>query len=70
MTALLAFLSLVIGWVAIVTSTFIWVGYSIWELVKTDQGFFEIVLPNTGCWVLQIVIGIILIMISPVLTTK
>lgn len=70
MKALLAFLSLVVGWLAAVTSTFIWVGYSIYELVKTNQGFFEIVIPNAGCWLLQIVIGVILISLASALANK
>ena len=56
--------SLVLGWVSLVTATFFWVGYSIYELVRTDAGFFSIVLPNVGFWVLQLIVGLILLMVG------
>jgi len=63
---LIASISLVLGGLLATTSTVIWVGYSIYEMVKTEQGFFEIVLPNAGYWLLQTVVGIILLTIAKV----
>lgn len=61
MAGFIAVVLMVIGWAATVTSTFIWVGYSIYQVIKTDLGFFEIVLPNAGFWLLQLVAGVICI---------
>lgn len=57
----MAFIFLVVGWIAAATSTFVWVAHGIYELIKTDQSFWAIVLGNGGFWILQLVIGILLI---------
>ena len=57
-----------IGWVAGVTSTVIWVAHGIYELVKTDLPFWDILLGNGGLWLLQIVLGLILLGIGYITT--
>jgi hypothetical protein len=58
------FITALFGWILAISSTFVWIGYSIYQTIKTDLGFFEIVLPNIGFWVLQTVIGVLLVGIS------
>ncbi|AUR87481.1 TMhelix containing protein [Vibrio phage 1.101.O._10N.261.45.C6] len=65
----MSYLSILLGYILLISSTFIWVGHAIYQVVKTDLGFFSIALPNIGYWVLQIVVGIFLVGLG-VLSTK
>ena len=56
------------GWIASVTSTFIWVAHGVYELVKTDLPFWDILLGNGGLWLLQIVLGLLLLALGYVIT--
>lgn len=63
---ILAFLGVLGAWSAI----FIWIGYSLYQVLKTDLGFFDIVLPNLGYGVLQFIVSYILVLIGAVLVAK
>ena len=64
MSNILVGLMLVVGWGGLVSATFIWVAHGIYELIKTDQSFWEILIFNSGFWVLQVVVSFILVTLS------
>lgn len=68
MKAILGLIFLVVGWIAAATSTFVWVAHGIYELIKTDYSFWAILLSNGGFWILQLVIGILLVFLAKLLT--
>lgn len=39
---------ILLGWVLLATSSFVWGGHGIYELIKTDKSFLDILLPNFG----------------------
>lgn len=67
MKAILGLIFLVVGWIATATSTFVWVAHGIYELIKTDYSFWAILLSNGGFWILQLVVGIVLIVLAQVM---
>lgn len=56
---ILSLIFLLIGCFLCVTTTFVWAGHGIYELIKTDQDFWEVLLFNGGMWVFQLGIGIV-----------
>lgn len=60
----MGFVSMILGWVLCISATLFWIGRSVWQLFKTDLGFFAIALPNFGFWILQIIVGIIFIIVG------
>tara|TARA_R110000851_G_scaffold271720_1_gene424358 strand:+ start:759 stop:971 length:213 start_codon:yes stop_codon:yes gene_type:complete len=69
MSTLLGAILVFLGWVGLVSATFMWGGYGIYQLVKTDIGFFSIILPCLGWWVLQMFISWIMLMVGAVLVS-
>lgn len=63
-------LVLIIGWLLVVTSTFVWVGHGVYQLIKTDFGFWSILFTNGGFWLLQLIIGLLLVGVGLVTKAK
>jgi len=59
---------MVIGYLVVAASTFVWVAKAIYDFVKSDAGFWTIALTNFGMWVLTIVIGLFLLIVGKVLS--
>ena len=59
-------LLIVLGYFVLGTSSFIWAGHGIYELVKTDQTFWTVLLSNGGFWLLQIFVGFIILVVGTV----
>ena len=60
----MSWLILLVGWLGIVTGNIFWIGHAIYQLVKTDMGFFTIVLSNFGFWLLHMAISIVLLLVG------
>ena len=60
----MSWLMILVGWLGIVTGNIFWIGHAIYQLVKTDAGFFTIVLSNFGFWLLHMVISIVLLLVG------
>lgn len=60
MKYLFATICFVTGWVAAVTATPVWIIKAIYELIKTDIGFWSIAFSNLGGWVVTLLIAVIL----------
>ena len=56
-----------LGWILLATNLFVWIGYSVYQVLKTNLGFFEIILPNIGYFALQAILGFTLLVV-PLLT--
>lgn len=56
----LMFFSYFVLWLA----TPVWIVKLIYDLVKTDDSFWFVLLSNTGCWVLTLVVGFILMWVG------
>lgn len=57
MGVILGSVLLFLGWIGIISATFVWGGYGVYQLVKTDISFFSVVLPCLGYWVLQMIVS-------------
>lgn len=66
----MSWLILLVGWLGIVTGNIFWIGHAIYQLVKTDMGFFTIVLSNFGFWVLHMAVSIVLIVVGAARKSK
>lgn len=66
----MAFLVIILGWLLLVTSTFVWVGHGIYQLVKTDLSFWSVLFTNGGFWLLQLIVGLLLIGVGVATKTK
>lgn len=53
-----------IGWLLLVSAQFTWIGHGIYQLIKTDLGFFTILFTNGGCWLLHMLVGMVFVFIS------
>ncbi|ASU03306.1 hypothetical protein [Pseudoalteromonas phage J2-1] len=53
-------LMVLMGWLGLISGNLFWIGHAIYELVKTDQGFFTIVATNFGWWLLHMAVSILL----------
>ena len=60
----MSWLMILVGWAGIITGNIFWIGHAIYELIKTDAGFFAIVLSNLGFWLLHIAISIVLLLVG------
>ena len=60
----MSWLMILVGWVGIITGNIFWIGHAIYELIKTDAGFFTIVLSNFGFWLLHMAISIVLLLVG------
>lgn len=56
--------TLVVGYIFTWVAWPIWITRAIYEMVKTDQGFFTIVFSNMGLGLLQFCIGLVLVFIG------
>lgn len=54
----MSYILMFIGWVLAATSSIIWAARGIYQLFKTDLGFWEILFSNGGFWLLQLVVGV------------
>jgi len=61
---------MVIGYLAVAASTFVWAGKAIYDFVNLDAGFWAIALTNFGMWALTIVVGLLLLIVGKVLADK
>lgn len=66
----MSWLMLFLGWLGIVTGNIFWIGHAIYQLVRTDMGFFTVVLSNFGFWVLHMAVSIVLIAIGAARKSK
>ena len=66
----MSWLMILVGWVGIITGNIFWIGHAIYELIKTDAGFFTIVLSNFGFWLLHMAISIVLLLVGLVPKSK
>lgn len=57
-------LLIVLGYFLLGTSSFIWAGHGIYELIKTDQTFWTVLLSNGSFWLLQIFVGFIILVVG------
>ena len=57
----MSWLMIFIGWLGVVTGNLFWIGHAIYQLVKTDMGFFSILAVNFGWWLLHMAVSIILL---------
>lgn len=55
-----------VGIVGLWSASFLWAGHAIYELIKTDQGFFTIFFSNLGLWVVQMLLSWVLLIIGRV----
>ena len=60
----MSWLILFLGWLGVVTGNLFWIGHAIYQLVKTDMGFFTVLLSNLGFWVLHMLVSIIFIVVG------
>lgn len=70
MKYLLGFISGLFAWILLVSATFVWGGYAIFQLIKYDTGFFEVVIPCFGGWLLQLFLGVCWLVLGEILTSK
>tara|TARA_B100001105_G_C22042633_1_gene294692 strand:+ start:241 stop:459 length:219 start_codon:yes stop_codon:yes gene_type:complete len=54
-------LFLFLGWLLLVTTTFLWTGHGIYQLIKTDIGFWTVVSTNLFGWIVQGLVGSVFI---------
>ncbi len=65
-SAILGIIFMFVGAIGLWSASFLWVGHAIYELIKTDQGFFTIFLSNLGLWVVQMLLSWVLLIIGRV----
>lgn len=49
-----------LAWLCFISGNVVWIGHALYELFKTDQGFFTVVLSNGFYWIIQMVVGVVL----------
>lgn len=64
MSQLIAFVLIVVGYIATWSAWPLWIIHAIYEMVKTELGFFTIVFSNLGLGLLQFCLGITIVMIG------
>lgn len=57
-------LFLFLGWLLLVTTTFLWGAHGIYQLVTADIGFWTVVGTNVFGWVVQGLVGGVFIVIG------
>ena len=70
MGTLIGIILVFLGWVGLVSATCLWGGYGIYELIKSDEGFFAIILPCVGYWILQMVLSWIALIFGAAVTNS
>ena len=55
---------MIVGYIAAWSAWPLWIIHAIYEMVKTDLGFFTIVFSNLGLGLLQFGLGIAIVMIG------
>ncbi len=65
-SAILGIIFMFVGVVGLWSAPFLWGGHAIYELIKTDQGFFTIFFSNFGLWVAQMLLSGCLLLIARV----
>jgi hypothetical protein len=66
----MVYVLMIIGWSLLATSTFVWGGHTIYQLVKTDLSFWYLMLSNTLFWVIQLIVGYLLLIAGVVWESK
>ncbi len=66
----MAILAAILGWILLVSATFVWAGHGIYQLVKTDLSFWSVLFTNGGFWLLQLVTGLLLVFVGVTAKTK
>lgn len=64
------YLMMLLGWLGLISGNLFWIGHAIYELIKTDAGFFTIVLSNFGYWLLHMAVSIVLLVVGYYLLEK
>lgn len=62
-------ISMILGYVFAWTAWPLWIIHAIYEMVKTEQGFFTIVFSNLGLGLVQFILGLALIFVPAIIST-